>query len=353
MNRKKLSLRRPIAVVGAAVLGLAAGVALSSPASAHHPIVSGTGSCIVDGKWTATWTVFNSEDDLEGKIVKVEPAAVEGIAEGALLPRSVDGGLTGKQTVDAATDSVTLKVKVRWKRGGTIHTKWAEGTAKARKHCGEKPDATFQSECDGSVVVTLDNTKGTRKAKMTVSAKEFEETVEVPAGGTDSSVVVPAGAGEITVIKGEKVIKTYTWENPGDCGVPSDSVTSTCDELVYTLENPEDGREVTVTLTPNEGEPQTITAAPGETKEARFDAFEGLEVVPSVGDVQGEPFAWEKPEDCATPPPPPGDGEGGGGPELPVTGVAAGGIAGGALVLLAIGAVLFYMARRRRMTFTA
>ncbi|GAA4448686.1 hypothetical protein GCM10023170_031970 [Phytohabitans houttuyneae] len=351
MNRTKLSSRQPIAALGAAVLGLAAAVALSSPASAHHPIVSGTGSCIIDGEWKATWTVFNSEDDLEGKIVKVEPTAVEGIAEGATLPRSIDGGLTGKQTLSAETESVTLKVKVRWKRDGVIHTKWAEGTATPRKHCGEKPDATFTPECDGSVVVTLDNTKGTRKAKMTVSAGEFSESVEVPAGQTLGGIVVPAGSGEITVVKGEKVIKTYTWEKPGDCGLPTPSDKSTCDELVYILENPKDGRDITVTLTPNTGAPQTITAKPGETKEARFPAAEGLVVVPSVGEAQGKPITWEKPDNCATPPPPPG--EGGGGPELPVTGVAAGGIAGGALVLLAIGAVLFFMARRRRTTFTA
>ena len=43
------------------------------------------------------------------------------------------------------------------------------------------------------------------------------------------------------------------------------------------------------------------------------------------------------------------DGESG----LPVTGAAAGGIAGGAAVLLAAGAVLFVMARRRKVKFTA
>jgi LPXTG-motif cell wall-anchored protein len=351
VNRKKLSLRRPIAMVGAAVLGLAAAVALSSPASAHHPIVSGEGGCIENGQWEAVWTVVNSEDDLEGKIVKVEPAAVEGIAEGVTLPASVDGQLTGKQIVPAATTSVTLKVKVKWKRGDNIITKWAEGEAKPRKGCGQKPEAAFQPECDGSVVVTLDNSKGAHKVNLTVSAKDFTETVEVPAGETKGGIVVPPGAGEITVSKMDKVIKKYTWENPGDCGEPKGGVESTCDELIFTLENPKDGRTVTITFTPNKGEAQTLTVAPGETKQAKFAAFEGLEVKATAEGAGEEVFAWEKPDDCETPPPPPGGG--GGGPELPKTGVAAGGIAGGALVLLAIGAVLFFVARRRRMRFTA
>jgi hypothetical protein len=345
VNRSKL--RRSIAVIGAAVLGLGAAVALSSPASAHHPVVSGKGGCVVDGKWEASWTVINSEEDLEGEIIAVDPAPVEGIAVHATLPKSVDGPLTGKQIV-TGEKPVTLKVTVRWDRGGgRIHEATAEGYAKPNKKCAT---AGFEPECDGTVVVTLDNTKGKRATRLTVTAKDFKETHEVPAGETKTGIVVPAGAGEITVSQGKKVVSTYTWENPGDCGVPADEVESTCDELIYTLVNPQDGQEITVTLTPNKGEPQTITAKPGETKKAHFDAFEGLEVVPSVGDLEGEPFAWQKPEDCDTPPPP---GVGGGGPELPVTGVAAGGIAGGALVLLAIGAVLFFVARRRRMTFTA
>lgn len=346
MNRTKL--RRSIAVVGAAVLGLAAAVALSSPASAHHPIVSGKGGCVIDGKWEATWTVINSEKDLEGKIVAVDPAPVEGIAVDATLPKAGDGPLTGKQIVTGA-DRVVLKVTVRWVRDGQIIEATKKGYAKPSSKCAA---AGFEPECDGSVVVTLDNTKGSKPTKLTVTAKDFEETHEVPAGETKTGIVVPAGAGEITVTQGRKVVTTYTWENPGDCGEPAGEVASTCDELIFTLENPKDGKELTLTFTPSVGEAQTRTVAPGETMEpVKFPASEGLKVVVSSEDTEDATFEWEKPEDCATPPPAPG--EGGGGPELPVTGVAAGGIAGGALVMLAIGAVLFLVARRRRTTFTA
>jgi LPXTG-motif cell wall-anchored protein len=345
VNRKKLSLRRPIAVLGAAVLGLTAAVALSSPASAHHPVVSGKGGCVIDGKWEATWTVINSERDLEGKIIAVEPGPVEGIAADATLPKAGDGPLTGKQTV-TGDDPVTLKVTVRWLRDGQVIESTKEGVAKPSKKCAA---ASFEPECDGTVVVTLDNTKGKRETTLTVTAKDFAEEHEVPAGETKSGIVVPPGAGEITVKQGKKLVGKYTWQNPGDCGEPTGEVASTCDELIFTLANPKDGKTITVTFTPNKGEAQTLTIAPGETKQAKFAAAEGLEVVVSSEGVEDETFAWEKPEKCETPPP----GGGGGGPELPKTGVAAAGIAGGALVLLAIGAVLFFMARRRRMTFTA
>ena len=42
MIRSKLSLRRPLAVLGAAALGLGAATMVASPASAHHPTIYGT-----------------------------------------------------------------------------------------------------------------------------------------------------------------------------------------------------------------------------------------------------------------------------------------------------------------------
>jgi LPXTG-motif cell wall-anchored protein len=54
-----------------------------------------------------------------------------------------------------------------------------------------------------------------------------------------------------------------------------------------------------------------------------------------------------------TAPTTPVPGEGGGNPTLPKTGVPVGGIAGGAVALLAVGAGLFVLARRRRVKFTA
>jgi LPXTG-motif cell wall-anchored protein len=49
----------------------------------------------------------------------------------------------------------------------------------------------------------------------------------------------------------------------------------------------------------------------------------------------------------------PGGGGGGDTPTLPKTGVALGGVVGGAALLLAVGVGLFFLARRRRVKFTA
>ncbi|RLQ01110.1 LAETG motif-containing sortase-dependent surface protein, partial [Micromonospora sp. CV4] len=124
---------------------------------------------------------------------------------------------------------------------------------------------------------------------------------------------------------------------------PVGTVESTCDSLTFTIENPADGETVVMTLTPNEGEAKTLTVEPGKTGSVSFDATEGLTVTPAAEGLEDtEPIAWEQPAECD-------EGEGGG---LPLTGTNTTLIAGGAVVLLAAGAGLFVMARRRRLRFT-
>ena len=86
---------------------------------------------------------------------------------------------------------------------------------------------------------------------------------------------------------------------------------------------------------------------PGEKKSEKFSAVPGftVTVTPTGFDGHGpETIAYQKPADCDT------SGSGGG---LPVTGAAAGTIAGGAGLLLALGAVMFVVSRRRKVKFTA
>ncbi|MEU3455025.1 cell wall anchor protein [Micromonospora sp. NPDC006766] len=210
------------------------------------------------------------------------------------------------------------------------------------------PTASFSSDCDGKVTVTLANgADATADVKLTVQAKGFNETYTIKPDDSRNDIVVPAGAGKITVTEGDKQLgEPYTWESPENCvlpGEPQAGYESTCDKLVFGFANPEDGKAFEVTLTPNKGEAQTRTVEPGQTVFVEFEAFEGLTVTPSAEGLDDtSPIAWEKPADC--------DGQGGG---LPVTGAAIGGIVGGAAVLLGAGAVLFVMARRRRVRFTA
>jgi LPXTG-motif cell wall-anchored protein len=116
------------------------------------------------------------------------------------------------------------------------------------------------------------------------------------------------------------------------------------------LDNPADGVKFTLDFATSKGEERTLVVNPGEKKSETFSAAPGFSVkLTYTATVEGETFSdtttlkYEQPEDC--------DGGNGGG--LPVTGAAAGGLAGGAGALLAVGAGLFFMARRRKVNFTA
>jgi len=124
-----------------------------------------------------------------------------------------------------------------------------------------------------------------------------------------------------------------------------------CDTITIGMDNPKDGLEWTMGFETSKGEKRQITVAPGEKKTEMFSAKEGFKVkVTLTVTFEGKKYSdwtdidYVKPADCDS------SGNAGG---LPVTGAAAGGIAGGAAVLLAIGVVLFVMARRRKVKFTA
>ena len=92
---------------------------------------------------------------------------------------------------------------------------------------------------------------------------------------------------------------------------------------------------------------ESRTVAPGSAEKVSFPAGDEETALVALPELGLELEVVYAPEGC---------GGGGGGeepPGLPVTGAAAGGIAAGAIALLALGAVLFVMARRRRIHFTA
>ncbi|MDG4769675.1 cell wall anchor protein [Solwaraspora sp. WMMD792] len=385
MNRLKSPLRRALAIAAGATIGLAGIAALGAPAAAtgNHKenfklfVVTVTGEATCDaetGNWLVGWTVsqnklereelakqdFQVKRDATVKEMSLSPDAttLDGFAKGAVIPTAGEGELTGTQVVPGDATEATLSVTAKWKfRVGGKVERTAVGSVTFDGECNKptaNPSATFASACDGSVVVTLVNGEGgTAPAKFTVTgAADFTESVTVqPAEST--TVTVPAeNASSIVVTEegSEEPLAESAWTEPEDCVEPAEPegiIESTCDQLIFTINNPEDGETITVDFVPNEGDTLTVTVGPGESGVAEFDAFEGLEVTPVVEgfEDESEAFAWELPEDCDT------GGEGGG--SLPVTGAAAGGLAAGAVALLAIGGVLFYLARRRRVTFTA
>ncbi|MFG3557955.1 LPXTG cell wall anchor domain-containing protein [Micromonospora sp. NPDC047557] len=396
MNSPKSPLRRVAAIAAGALIGLAGVGVLASPASAHYTNTSGQAVCdTTTGEWVVSWKVESvyhlSSTSFKLHSVQLTPAGttVTNIVrtEGNTYPHLVNTPLTGVQRVPGSATEATLAVKAKW-NDGYKETTARTGTVTFRGTCVKDeppttpspeptqptptptptvttppttppavtvPTASFASDCEGAVTVTLANgADATSDAKITVKAKGFDKTYTVQPGGSKNDIVVPAKAGEITVSEGDKPIgKPYTWASPEDCvkpGEPQAGYESTCDKLVFGFANPEDGKAFEVTLTPNKGEAQTRTVEPGKTVFVEFKAFEGLTVTPAADGLDDtSPIAWEKPATCNA-------GQGGGDkdePALPLTGAATGGIIAGAVALLAAGVALFVVARRRRVRFTA
>ncbi|MEU5905004.1 cell wall anchor protein [Micromonospora sp. NPDC047467] len=215
------------------------------------------------------------------------------------------------------------------------------------------PASTFASNCDGSVAVSLSNDGKISKYPVEFEVKGedgWSKKVSVEAGKADNSIVVPAAnAGKIEVLVDGKVVGngTYSWQRPEDCPLPAVTTEADCKNFALTVTNPEGGLPVKATFTYGD-KTETRTVAAGGSEKVTFKAGKAESALVTLPDLELELEAIYTPEeDCG------GGGGGGDEPGLPVTGAAAGGIAAGAIALLIAGAVLFVIARRRRVTFTA
>ncbi|GIF67165.1 hypothetical protein Ais01nite_52000 [Asanoa ishikariensis] len=349
------TVRRPLAVAGAAVVGLAAAVVLGqAPASAHHPEVSGTATC-VDGKWQVAWEVANSEQDLAGDIVSAtfDPTfESDTIKAGATLPAFAGDAslLKATQTLDANVTKASLSVEAHWKRGRKDHSATRGATVNIPKGgCRtSKPAVAFTDDCAGQVTVVVSNgseATGRLRYKVLVGDKEITKGI-VEIGKSSEPFVVPASEDEtpvkVVVTSRDKVIGEHTWEGPEGGCEPEVAVDQTCDDLSISVTNPPEGLEFEVVFTPSTGEPQTMKVEKGKTATVTFPASDGLTVTPSIGGEDLDPIAWTKPEGCDEDT-----------PTLPLTGANTGAIAGSAGGLLVLGGAVFYVARRRRLRFTA
>jgi LPXTG-motif cell wall-anchored protein len=347
VNRPKPSLRRPLAVLGATLVGIAAALAISAPASAHDALLSGDYKCLPSGQWEVTWTLTSKNTDLTATLdaVSYEPANpdAEHIVEGATLPKPGDGVLTEMVLLPGDAPGTGLFVGATFSNGHKASDEEFlefEGDCKEEQQPEQKsPSVTFESLCDGSVDVTLHNP--TREAvTFTVNGKK----IEVAADGFDVVNLTGEAAATIVVTWGEDGKAMGGFEPPDTC--PTIAATFTCDQLIVEIENPDNGRAFEVTLEPSGGAKETIGVEAGESVTREYDATEGFSVRATAFGAT-DTFVWEQPEACG------GAGGGGGGPELPVTGPQAGAIAGGAGLLLVLGTVLLVLARRRRIRFTA
>ncbi|MFI6268668.1 LPXTG cell wall anchor domain-containing protein [Micromonospora zamorensis] len=323
MIRPKSPFRRIAAVAAGAVIGIGTMTMFAAPASAHHPEPSGTYCLGSDGQVTVTWKVGNSEN-IDATITAVSSTITSAFTGGDLKVGATlkpKGGelLTATQT-HTFSDSkkkpkIELTVEARWERPDRIVTEHRTVPATKSGKCAAQPTPSPSSP-------TPTPTTTASPTPTTVSPSPSQPPTESPSP-TPTATTPPAE--------------------------PVGTVESTCDKLTFTIENPADGKTVVMTLTPNKGEAKTLTVEPGKTGSVSFDAVEGLTVTPAAeGLDDNEPIAWEQPAECA-----PGQGGGKDEPALPLTGAATGGIIAGAVVLLAAGAGLFVMARRRRVRFTA
>ncbi|GAB3955604.1 LPXTG cell wall anchor domain-containing protein [Micromonospora vulcania] len=320
MIRPKSPFRRVAAIAAGALIGLAGVGTMAAPASAHHPEPSGTYCFAADGQATVTWKVGNSED-ITAKITSVKSTVPSDFTSGdlkldATLPAKGTGFLTATQTYRFAErqPKIELTVEARWERPNRIITEHRTVEATRAGTCAAEPTPTPSSPTPTPTPTTPASPTPT---PTTASPSPSQSPSESPSP-TPTATPVPAE--------------------------PVGTVESTCDELIFTIENPADGKTVKITLTPNKGEVKTLTVEPGKTGSVSFDAVKGLTVTPAAEGLDDtEPIAWEQPAECDK-------GEGGG---LPLTGSNTTTIAGGAVLLLAVGAGLFLIARRRRLRFTA
>jgi len=380
VNPPKSPFRRVAAIAAGALIGLAGVVTFAAPASAHHSEIQVKAACdTATGEWVATWTVNSYApgdvknykfDEVSAKTYVgdvASDATIDGIAvtEAKEYPHSVSEPVIAKQRLDAKTTKATLSVRAMWDnefKDDQLRSKSIEFTGSCDKEqppvpTTPKPTASVAADCDGDVLVKLENGKdATAPAKFTITGADgFTKTVTVKVGENESVKVPAKNATAIKVVADglDKPLFEGTpaaAENCVEPGEPAGSYKSTCTELIFDIANPADGETITITFTPNKGKAQTLTVEPGKSGTVTFPAQEGLTVTPTAEGLDDtSPIAWEKPADC-TP------GQGGGDkdePTLPLTGAATGGIIAGAAVLLAAGVALFVVARRRRVRFTA
>ncbi|RAO26240.1 hypothetical protein PSN13_06261 [Micromonospora saelicesensis] len=380
MNPPKSPFRRVAAIAAGALIGLAGVVTFAAPASAHHSEIQVKAACdTATGEWVATWTVNSYApgdvknykfDEVSAKTYVgdvASDATIDGIAatEAKEYPHSVSEPVIAKQRLDAKTTKATLSVRAMWDNG-FLDKELRSAAIEFSGTCAKeqppvpttpKPTASVAADCDGDVLVKLENGKdATAPAKFTITGADgFTKTVTVKVGKNES-VKVPAKNATAIKVVAEGLDKPLfegtpaAAENCVEPGEPAGSYKSTCTELIFDIANPADGETITITFTPNKGKAQTLTVEPGKSGTVTFPAQEGLTVTPTAEGLDDtSPIAWEKPADC-TP------GQGGGDkdePTLPLTGAATGGIIAGAAVLLAAGVALFVVARRRRVRFTA
>jgi LPXTG-motif cell wall-anchored protein len=351
----KSPFRRTTALVAGAFIGLIGAVALTSPASAHAPVVKGTASCLENGKWKVDWSVSNDYGlwaDIRSVSGSTNPAIkTEGDkADRQNWSQTSAGGIKvdqnnpvqvapnyanpvlGSKTYDA-TDTVA---------GLLVGLKWTDNWANSAKFVVDKPGT-----CGPAVPPSSPSPSNSASPSPSASVST-SPSASASASPSESASATPSESTPESPAPSESAPSPEPTPNYGEAEPIFDV---TCDSMTIGLDNPEDGVEIPLVLQPSEGDKVVLDVKPGEKESHTFKASEGFKVKIYLKgyESESETVAWQAPDGCST------GGAGGGddGGSLPLTGAAAGSIAAGAGVLLAAGLTLFFVARRRKVKFTA
>ncbi|WP_067505333.1 LPXTG cell wall anchor domain-containing protein [Actinoplanes sp. TFC3] len=345
MNLLKSSLKRTTALAAGAFVGLIGAVALTSPASAHAPVISGHADCTTDGNWKVDWKVANDFRlwATVREVVTSNGAPVSGdIQVGKQVAPNYRSPLRGSSKASSTDESVNLKVTLKWEDD---FIKDASVTVNKPANCG--PVTPPSSPAPSTPASSEPSTPASEEPSTPASEEPSTPVSEEPSTPASEEPSTPASEEPSTPPTDEP-----TPQPTPSYGEAEPIFEVTCDSLTIGLDNPADGVEIPLVLEPNKGDKVVLDIKPGEKKTHKFAASEGFEIKVYLQgyESQSETIAWQTPDGCSTGGAGGGDDDGG---ALPVTGAAAGSIAAGAGVLLAAGITLFFIARRRKVKFTA
>ncbi|MGC4876621.1 cell wall anchor protein [Micromonospora sp. DT43] len=177
MIRPKLSLRRPLAILGAALVGLTGVAAVATPASAHHTEISATVGCDrLTGERVITWKVENSETNKDATLqtVTTTPGTPVNVLTKTAKAVPLQGyvidqgsSVKAEQRVPANTTTANLKVYAEWLVDGVKtadNTRDKTITIGADRSCAPAPTCVDVNKAKFSH--TFDGPKGTATVKL-------------------------------------------------------------------------------------------------------------------------------------------------------------------------------------------
>ena len=245
-----------------------------------------------------------------------------------------------------------------------------------------QPAVQSVPNCDGSVDLSLSNNGELSGYPVTFEVSYGGQTIKVTVAkgeATKEPIHVPAGSGTITVKAKNLDTVTINWARPDTC-LPTATAKNDCTTVTVTVSNPEKNVPVDAEVTYGD-DTKTVSVKAGTSEDVTFPAgsattatvaFPGLPGVDKLTvDVAKKECTSASPSTPATTTPttaptastpPPATATSPVGPSttpvsdvshLPKTGSPTSTVAGAAALLLIIGGVLFYLARRRKVKFTA